>query len=176
MFLTRASILFICGSYFISKILDHLYYHSSEFSFRQSAYYFLNLFGLVSFYHAPSSAPSSSVLSFSLIYFVCSLLSAGRNVSFPLSCAVCACVSLGQFLVKVSCWEGLVQVLQWVLLNLISLKGSISPSGVFWGICELAVASSRLSANGEICFPLLLAVWSEASGSVVCWPLAVTRF
>ena len=60
---------------------------------------------------APSSAPSSSVLSFSLIYFVCSLLSAGRNVSFPLSCAVCACVSLGQFLVKVSCWEGLVQVL-----------------------------------------------------------------
>ena len=34
MFLTRASILFICGSYFISKILDHLYYHSSEFSFR----------------------------------------------------------------------------------------------------------------------------------------------
>lgn len=67
------------------------------------------------------------------------------------------------------------QVLWWVLLNLISLKGSISPSGVFWGVCELCMASSRLSSNGLICFPLLLAVWSEASGSVVCWPLAGTR-
>ena len=34
MFSTRASILFICGFYFISKILDHLYCHSSEFFFR----------------------------------------------------------------------------------------------------------------------------------------------
>ena len=89
--------------------------------FQVKCLYFLNLFGLVSFCHDSSPAPCLSVLSFCLIHCVCTLLSAGCNASFPLTCGVCACVSLD-----------LVWVLQWVELSLISLKGSISPSGVFW--------------------------------------------
>ena len=48
----------------------------------------LHFFGLVSFYHVPSSATCSSVFSFCLIYCVWSLLSAGWMVVAPLDCGV----------------------------------------------------------------------------------------
>ena len=62
-----------------------------------------HLFGLVDFYHVPSSAASFSVFAFCLIYCVWDLLSAGWKAIFPLNCGVCPPrVGLDQCLVKVS--------------------------------------------------------------------------
>ena len=51
-------------------------------------------------------------------------------------------------LLKVSWWRELVSVFWWVKLNLVSLKGSAVPSGVFWDVCRLGMALDYLSANG----------------------------
>ena len=49
--------------------------------------------------------------------------------------------------------------------------GRATSDGVFCGICELSMTLGSLSANGCVCFPLLLVVWQGVSRSGVCWPL-----
>ena len=48
-------------------------------------------------------------------------------------------MGLDQYLVKVSWLGALVSVFWWVELDLVSLKGNVTPSGVLWGVRELGV-------------------------------------
>ena len=52
--------------------------------------------------------------------------------------------------------------------NLVSLKGSVMSSSVFWGVYGLQV---HLSANGQGCVPILLKVWRDASSTGNCGSL-----
>ena len=47
-----------------------------------------------------------------------------------------------------SWWRELVPAFWWLKLNLVSLKGSAVPSGVFGDVCRLGMAWDYLSANG----------------------------
>ena len=53
-------------------------------------------------------------------------------------------------------------------LSLFPLKGMAVSGDVFWGVCELSMTLSSLSANGWGCVPVLLVVWCEASSSGAC--------
>ena len=59
----------------------------------------------------------------------------------------------------------------WVRLDLVFLVGRSQSGGGFWGVCELSVILSSLSANGWGFVPVLLVVFHGASSTVVCWPL-----
>ena len=59
----------------------------------------------------------------------------------------------------------------WMGLDLVSLVGRTTSSGVFWGVCELSIILVSLSANGWSCVPVLLVVWHGASSTASCWPL-----
>ena len=61
-------------------------------------------------------------------------------------------------------------------LHLVFLVGSTSFSVVFWGVCELSVILSSLSANGWDCAPLLLVVWHRVSSTVACCSLSGAGF
>ena len=56
-------------------------------------------------------------------------------------------------------------------LVLVLLVGRAASSGVFWGVCELSMTLDSLSANGQVCVPILLVVWHGTSTAGVCWPL-----
>ena len=78
---------------------------------------------------------------FTLFHLLClGSSSSGCKVIVPLTRGDCPqCVGLDQYLVKVSWLGGLVSVFRWVELDLVSLKGNVTPSGVLWGVCELGV-------------------------------------
>ena len=71
---------------------------------------------------------------------------------------------------KVSWLEGLVPVSWWMELDLVFLEGSAVSSSVFWGVYELGMFGGRLSTTGQVCAPILLKIWHEASGTRACRP------
>ena len=111
------------------------------------------LFGLVGFYHVPSSAAYFSVFSFCLIYCVWGLLSEGWKVTV-LNFGVCPLwMGLGQCLVKVSWLGGFVPVFWWVELHLIFLEGNAVCSSEFGSVCGFDVVLGLLSVNMQGCVP-----------------------
>ena len=76
--------------HFISKILDHLYYHYSEFFFKQTAYVLSVCLVLLVFYHAPSSTLCFSVFSFCLINVFGVSFPPLARVQVPFTCEVCS--------------------------------------------------------------------------------------
>ena len=64
-------------------------------------------------------------------------------------------------------------VFWWMDLGLVSLKGNIMSSSVFWGSYRFGMALGSLSILGQFCVPILLNVWHEASSNGACWPLGV---
>ena len=88
-FLFHASSLFICAPLYFqgfgSSLLSSLW-----ILFQADCPFSLHLFGLVGFYHAPSSA-CFSVFSFCLIYCVWGLLSAGWKIIITLNLESAAC-------------------------------------------------------------------------------------
>ena len=44
-------------------------------------------------------------------------------------------------------------------------------SSVFCSVYGLGMALGSLSANGQVCVPVLLYVWCELSNTGTCWPL-----
>ena len=63
-------------------------------------------------------------------------------------------------------------VFWWVGLDLFSLVGRTTSSGVFWGVCDLIMILGSLSANGWGCVPVLLVVWYGVSSTGACWSLS----
>ena len=59
----------------------------------------------------------------------------------------------------------------WMELDRVSLKGSAMSSSVFCSVYGLGMALGSLSANGQVCVPVLLYVWCELSNTGTCWPL-----
>ena len=57
-------------------------------------------------------------------------------------------------------------------LDLVFLVARTMSGGVFWGVCELNMTLSRLSANGWGCVPVLLVVWHGVSSTGACWSLS----
>ena len=57
----------------------------------------------------------------------------------------------------------------WMRLDLVFLVGRTTPSGVFWGVCDLIMILGSLSANGWGCILVLLVVWHRVSSTVACW-------
>ena len=49
-------------------------------------------------------------------------------------------------------------VFWWMRLDLAFLVGRTVSSGVFWGVSDLSMILSSLSANGWACVPVLLVV------------------
>ena len=80
------NIFLICALHSFLKILDYLYYHSSEF-FQVSCLSLLYLVVLLGFYFIPSSETYSSAVSFYLTCCVCSLT--GCRIMAPLASCVC---------------------------------------------------------------------------------------
>ena len=118
--------------------------------FQVNSLFPLHLFGLVNFYHVPSSAAYFSVFSFCLIYCVWSLLFVGWKIIVPLTFEVCLqWVRLDQCLLKVFCWgRGTgACVLVGEVGSFVSKGQCYTSSSVFWDVCELGMALSRLSAN-----------------------------
>ena len=64
-------------------------------------------------------------------------------------------------------------VFWWMMLDLVFLVGRTVSSGVFWGVCDLVMIFSSLSANGWGCVPVLLVVWHRVSSTVACWSFSV---
>ena len=58
---------------------------------------------------------------------------------------------------------GLVPVLWWMELDLVSLKGSAVSSNVFWGDYGLGMVLGSLSDNAQGCVSVLLMILHEAS-------------
>ena len=50
--------------------------------------------------------------------------------------------------------------------------GRTASSGVFWGVCDVIIILSSLSADGWGCVPVLLIVWHRVSSTVACWSLS----
>ena len=75
-------------------------------------------------------------------------------------------VSCEGFLVE---WTG--PVFWWVELDILSLKGSATSSGVFCGVSGLCMALGSLSSYRKCYVPVLLMVWHKVSGIGACWPL-----
>ena len=60
---------------------------------------------------------------------------------------------------------------RWVGLDLVFLVVRAASGGVFWGVCELSIILSSLSANGWSCVLVLLVFWHGASSTGACRPL-----
>ena len=60
----------------------------------------------------------------------------------------------------------------WMRLDLVFLVGRTTSGGVFWGICDLIMILSSLSASGAGCVPVLLVVWHRVSSTVAFWLLS----
>ena len=110
-FLIRPFIL-LFYTYFFPKILDHLYYHYSQFFFRRLLIFYSSVWSF-EFCHVASSSECCCVFSFCSIYCVWFLLSANWKFIVPLSCEDCPShpppwVWLDQCLVNISLLEGLV--------------------------------------------------------------------
>ena len=60
----------------------------------------------------------------------------------------------------------------WMRLDLVFSVGRTASSGVFWGVCDLVMILSSLSANGWSCVPVLPVVWHRVSSIVACWLLS----
>ena len=145
--------------YSISKILDHLYCHYSEFFFQVNCLFPVHLFGLVGFHLALSSAVCFSVFSFCLTYCVWSLLFAGCRFVVPVVFGVCPqWLRLVQWVVSASWWRGLVPVFLWMRLDLVFLVGKTMSNSVFWGVSDIILIFGSLSANWWVCVPVLLVV------------------
>ena len=63
-------------------------------------------------------------------------------------------------------------VFWWMRLDLAFLVGRAASGGVFWDFCELIMIPGSLSANGWVCFPVLLVVWYGVSSTVACGSLS----
>ena len=121
--------------YFIFKTLDQLYYHYSEFFFRQNAYFlFISL--SCGCFHVPSSATRVSASSFCLIYCVLCLLYVSWKITVLNNCGVCPPrVGLDQCLVKISWLGGLLLVFRWIKVDPVSLKGSACQQCILGCLC-----------------------------------------
>ena len=129
----------------------------------------LLLFGLVGFYHVPSSVVYFSALSFCLDCCVWGALSAGWKFMAPLNCGVCSLwVGLDQWLVKISWLGALVSAFWWMELNIFSLCPVKRPV-VFWGVCGLGMALGSLPFNVQSCVPVLLENYRGVSCTGTCW-------
>lgn len=51
-------------------------------------------------------------------------------------------------------------------------SGSAMNTSVFWAVCGLGMALGSLSANEQVCFPVLLKIWSEISSTGASCPLS----
>ena len=60
----------------------------------------------------------------------------------------------------------------WRRLDLVFFVGRSMSIGVFWGVCDLIMILSSLSANGCVCVLVLLVVWHRVSSTVACWSLS----
>ena len=58
-------------------------------------------------------------------------------------------------------------VFWWMRLDLVFLVGRSTSGSMFWGVCDLIMFLSSLSANGWGCVPVLLVVWHRDRKSVV---------
>ena len=67
--------------------------------------------------------------------------------------------------------EGTGAYVWWMWLDLFFLVGRNTSSDVFWGVCELIMILSSLSANGCGCVPVLLVVWHVVFSTGACWSL-----
>ena len=56
-------------------------------------------------------------------------------------------------------------------LDLANLEGTAKSSSVIWGVYGLGIGWGSLSTNRQVCVPILLKVWHEASGSESCLTL-----
>lgn len=72
-----------------------------------------------------------------------------------------------QWLVKVSCLGGIVPVIWWVELALVSLKGSAVKVVCFWMSVGLVFGS--LSASEKNCISVLLMLWHEMLDTGFFW-------
>ena len=63
-------------------------------------------------------------------------------------------------------------VFWWVCLDLVFLVDRSASGGVVWGVCDLIMIFSSLSANGWACIPVLLVVWHGMSSTGSCWSLS----
>ena len=57
-------------------------------------------------------------------------------------------------------------VFWWMRLYLVFLVGRTTSGRVFWGVCDLIMILSILSANGWGCIPVLLVFWHRVSSTV----------
>ena len=57
-------------------------------------------------------------------------------------------------------------------LHLVFLLGRTVSSGVFWGVCDLGMILSSLSANEWGCVPVLLVFWHGVSSTAACLSLS----
>ena len=62
--------------------------------------------------------------------------------------------------------------LWWMRLDLVFLVDKTMSGGVFWGVCDLIMILSSLSANGWGCVPVLLVVRHRVSSTVPFWSLS----
>ena len=60
----------------------------------------------------------------------------------------------------------------WMRLDLVFLLGRSMSGGVFWGVCDLIMILSSLSANGWGHVPVLLVVWHRVSYGGACRSLS----
>ena len=143
------------SSILFSEILDHLYYHCSEFFFRQIAYlHFTQLFfqGFILFLHLKHIYLPSH---FVCLFCVCGLCSSGCIIVVPLASGVCPLgwVKLTQGLVHAFWQEGLLPAHWWVEVSLVPLVGRAVSRGVFRCGCGFRTTLSSLSADAWGCVP-----------------------
>lgn len=68
-------------------------------------------------------------------------------------------------------WFGrLVPMFLWIKLDLVFLKCYVMSSIVFCVVFGIGMTLGSLSSNGKFCFPTLLKLWFEESGTETCWP------
>lgn len=64
-------------------------------------------------------------------------------------------------------------VFWWLELDLVSLKGSTTSSGLCWGVCKQGMALGHTSATEQCCVHVLLMVWHQTSGIGAFWPFVL---
>ena len=67
-------------------------------------------------------------------------------------------------------------VFWWMRLDIVFLVGRTASGGVFWGVCELIMILSSLSANGWGCVSVLLVVWHRVPSTGAYWSLSGAGF
>ena len=152
----------------ISKILDYLYYHFSEyFSGRLS---FSPLFVWSSGF-LPCSFIYYLSLSFHLVWFtVWSLLSEACQVIVPLTFGLCSqWMGIYQCLMKISWLGGLLPIFLWVELDLGSLFGVFVSLRWLWAAYLLMGSVYSCFTDDLVrdiwCWSLLAFEWARSS----CW-------